>query len=71
MDNNEHFGTHFTFIHGQESLFDSFKNIPYEISLNFLMFGNLKLDLCTNLCNFNFLCKNEKEIWKTTRRGAP
>jgi hypothetical protein len=32
MDNNMHFGARFIFIHGQEGLFDSFKNILYGIS---------------------------------------
>ena len=45
-------GTRYTFKHGPEELLDSFKNISFEISWTFLIFGNLKHDLW----------KNEKEI---------
>ena len=53
MDNYKHFGTRYIFLHAQEGLFDSFKNISYEISWNFLIFGNSKRDLW----------KNKDEIW--------
>jgi hypothetical protein len=48
MENDKHFGTRFIFIHGQEGLFDNYKNISCEISRNFFIFGNLKHDLCDN-----------------------
>ena len=53
MDNNKHLGTRLILKHGQERRFDSFKNIPYEINWNILIFGNLKHDLWENEAHSN------------------